>query len=94
MEALDGSALDGNAIAGLLQEVFGAEMTGVLATCGACGIAAAIAEGVVYLHMGTVVRCRSCGGLLMVITQVRGVHCVDLLGIAALGVTGTATPAG
>jgi hypothetical protein len=86
-------ALDGNAIAGLLQEVFGAEMTSALATCGTCGTAAAIGEGVVYLHMGTILRCRSCGGLLMVITQVHGVSCVDLMGIAALDLSGRATPA-
>lgn len=77
--------LDGNAIAGLLYEVFGAEMTSAMATCGACGTTAAVAEGVVYLHPpGAVVRCRSCTALLMVITQVRGISCLDLMGIADL----------
>ena len=77
--------LDGNAIAGLLYEVFGEEMTAVMATCGTCGVIAPVAESMVYPHMpGTVVRCRGCGGLLMVITQVKGIRCVDLQGIAAL----------
>jgi len=84
METLD-ETLDGNAIAGLLYEVFGAEMTSAVATCGSCGTAAAVAEGVVYLHLpGAVVRCRSCTALLMVITRVRGVSCLDLMGIADL----------
>lgn len=77
--------LDGNALAGLLHEAFGEEMTGVMATCATCGAVAAVAESVVYPRLpGAVARCRSCGALLMVITRVRGVNCVDLEGIAAL----------
>lgn len=77
--------LDGNAIAGLLHEIFQEEMTAATATCATCGSAAPVADGVVYPRLpGEVVRCRSCGGLLMVITRIRGVHCVDLQGIAAL----------
>jgi hypothetical protein len=77
--------LDGNAIGGLLSEAFGAEMTGVMATCAACGGVAAIAESVVYPRLpGAVARCRSCGALLLVITHIHGVNCVDLHGIAAL----------
>ena len=77
--------LDGNAIAGLLHEIFRKEMTAVTATCASCGFAAVIANGVVYPRLpGEVVRCRNCGALLMVITRVHGVNCVDLRGIAAL----------
>ena len=77
--------LDGNALAGLLYEAFGEEMTSVMATCATCGAVAAIAESVVYPHLpGAVARCRTCGALLMVITRVRGVSCVDLAGIAAM----------
>jgi hypothetical protein len=79
--------LDGNAIAGLLYEVFGAEVTADMATCATCGTAAHVAEAAVYAYPyapGAVVRCRSCAGLLMAITQVRGVSCVDLRGVAAL----------
>jgi uncharacterized Zn finger protein len=77
--------LDGNAIAGVLHEIFRKEMTAVTATCASCGFAAVIANGVVYPRLpGEVVRCRNCGALLMVITRIHGVHCVDLRGIAAL----------
>lgn len=72
-------ALDGNAIGGLLLEVFGAELTAATGLCGHCGATAQVAELVVYLEApGTVARCRSCDGLLLVITEIRGVKCVDL----------------
>jgi hypothetical protein len=75
--------LDGNALAGVLAEVLGGEMTSAVVTCRTCGFTAAFAETVVYPRLpGAVVRCRSCTGLLMVITQMRGVNCVDMLGMA------------
>jgi hypothetical protein len=75
--------LDGNAIGGLLLEIFGAEMTSAEATCAACGAVRALAETTVYLRgPGTVVRCRSCTSVLMVISRIRGVNCVDLSGLA------------
>jgi hypothetical protein len=77
--------LDGNAVAGLWLAAFGEEMTHVVATCATCGGIAPMAEAVVYLRVpGAVVRCRSCGALLMVVTTVRGMHCVDVDGIAAM----------
>ena len=78
-------ALDGNAIAGLLVEVFGAEMTTNRGTCGNCGAQGLVAELVVYVRApGTVGRCRACESVLMVFVEVRGVTCVDLRGLAAL----------
>ena len=78
-------ALDGNAIGGLLFDVFGTDMTAAQTICATCGAAAVVAETVVYLRVpGTVVRCRTCGSVLMVISQVRGMSCVDLGGMAAL----------
>jgi Family of unknown function (DUF6510) len=78
-------ALDGNAIGGLLLEVFGAEMTTATGVCGSCGATAQVAEFVVYLRApGTVARCRSCDNVLMVLVNVRGTACVDLRGLATL----------
>jgi ribosomal protein S27E len=75
--------LDGNALAGLLAEVFGGEMTSTVVTCRTCGFTAALAETVVYSRLpGAIVRCRNCTELLMVITQIRGVNCIDMLGMA------------
>jgi hypothetical protein len=78
-------ALDGNAIAGLLFDVFGVEMTTAVGECASCGATGQVAELEVYLRApGTVVRCRNCRGLLMVLVTVRRVTCVDLRGLAAL----------
>jgi hypothetical protein len=78
-------ALDGNAIGGQLLEVFGVEMTTATGVCDHCGASARIAELVVYLEApGTVVRCRSCESVVMVVVDVRGTKCVDLRGLAAL----------
>jgi hypothetical protein len=77
--------LDGNAIGGLLLEVFGTEMTTAEGTCGACGAVRQVAEFAVYKPgLGAVARCVSCDSVLMVFVQVRGVTCVDLRGLASL----------
>jgi hypothetical protein len=81
-------ALDGNAIGGLLMEIFAAEMTSAEATCVTCGAVRPLADTKVYLGgPGTVVRCRRCTSPLMVIARVRGLNCVDLSGLEALQVT-------
>ena len=78
-------ALDGNAIAGTLIVVFGAEMTTATGTCADCGMRTLVGEFDVYLRApGTVVRCRHCGGAVMVLVEARGVICVDLRGLEAL----------
>jgi hypothetical protein len=78
-------ALDGNAIAGLLFDVFGGELTTALAVCATCGAHGPLAETVVYLRApGTVVRCRTCNAVLMVLVGIRGTTCVDRRGLAEL----------
>jgi ribosomal protein S27AE len=79
------SVLDGNAIAGRLYDVFGAEMTTATSACAHCGATRPVAELHVYLRgPGTVVRCSSCGGVVMVLVEIRGVNCVDLRGLDQL----------
>jgi Family of unknown function (DUF6510) len=78
-------ALDGNAIAGLLHDIFGYEMTTASSVCGHCGDKRPVAELVAYVRApGTVVRCRTCASMLMVLVEVRGITCIDLNGLAAL----------
>jgi hypothetical protein len=78
-------ALDGNAIAGLLHGVFGNELTTAASVCGHCGDTRPVAELVVYVRApGTVVRCRTCASVLMVLVEVREITCVDLNGLAGL----------
>jgi hypothetical protein len=78
-------ALDGNAIAGLLLDVFGREMTTAISVCASCGTALQLAEEMVYNRApGTVVRCRGCANMLMVLVDVRGIYCVDMGGLSSL----------
>jgi hypothetical protein len=77
--------LDGNAIAGDLESVFGTDLSAVHCVCASCGARAFVAESVVYTRgPGTVARCRSCGAVLMVLVTIRAVTCTDLRGLAAL----------
>jgi Family of unknown function (DUF6510) len=81
----DNDVLDGNAIGGLLHEVFGTEMTAAIGTCATCGATGPVAGFTVYRRApGTVVRCRVCTSVLMVIVTATKLNCVDLRGLAAL----------
>lgn len=78
-------ALDGNAIASTLFDVFGAEMTEASGRCASCRTASPLGELKVYLGgPGTVARCCHCDNVLMVLVEIRGVMCVDVLGLAAM----------
>jgi hypothetical protein len=85
MRPLEDNVLDGNAIGGLLIQVFGTEMTTAVGTCGVCGTTGPVAELAVYQpKLGTVVRCRVCDNVLMVFVEFRGITCVDLRGLAQM----------
>jgi ribosomal protein S27AE len=74
-------AVDGNAIAGDLFELFGDEMTTAVGTCAHCGASGVIAELRVYMRApGAVARCPRCDGVTMVLVSVRGSPRVDLAG--------------
>ena len=77
--------VDGNAVAGLLAEVFGAEMTTATCVCAHCDAVGVLAQQAVYNRApGMVMRCRACAGVLIVIVDVRGTYSVDCDGLAAL----------
>jgi hypothetical protein len=77
--------LDGNAIAGMLVAVFGTELTTATGVCASCGRRILVGEFAVYLRgPGTVVRCRHCAGVAMVVVEAHGMSCVDLRGLEAL----------
>jgi hypothetical protein len=83
---MDRLMLDGNAVAGLLEEVFAVEMTTAIGTCGACGSAGALGATHVYRAAGTVLRCSRCSNVLARIVERGSVACVDLGGFRALEV--------
>ena len=82
---MDEMKLDGNAIGGLLREIFALEMTAAESTCAGCGAVNAVGRVEVYVHApGTVVRCPGCGGVLMKIVRGKGRYWVDLTGTRCL----------
>ena len=69
---MDELMLDGNAVAGLLQEVFAVEMTTSLGTCGACGACEEMGAAHVFRGAGVVLRCPHCHNTLMTIVTDEG----------------------
>ena len=77
--------LDGNAIGGLLREIFTMEMTTAETTCAGCGAVNAVGRVDVYVHApGAVVRCPNCESVLMRIVRGPGRYWVDLTGVRYL----------
>ena len=66
---MDELMLDGNAVAGLLQELFAVEMTTALATCGACGATEAVGATRVFRGAGMVMRCPHCDNALVTVVK-------------------------
>ena len=74
-------ALDGNAIAGMLLERYGAEMTTAVGACAHCGATAQIAELRVYTRApGAVARCRACGNVVIVLVNIQDTVRIDMDG--------------
>ena len=86
---MDPNALDGNAVAGSLAELFAFDVTVARTTCAACRDVRAVAELEAYLQSpGLVLRCASCGAV-----QIRHVRSgsrswLDLRGVSVLEITG------
>jgi Zn finger protein HypA/HybF involved in hydrogenase expression len=80
--------LDGNAIAGLLREIFTMEMTNANSTCAGCGKVHAVGRVDVYLNApGAVLRCPACESVLMRIVRDRDRYWIDLTGTRCLEFT-------
>lgn len=74
--------LDGNALAGVLHDLFGRDMTTMGYTCTSCGRMGVMAELVVYMSgPGAVARCRNCDTILLMLTERHGMYCVDISGM-------------
>src|SRR6266550_2561436 len=83
---MDELMLDGNAVAGLLQEVFAVEMTTAVGTCASCGAAGPVGAVHVYRGAGIVLRCPHCGNTLAKIVKNDSRVWIDLTGIRTLEV--------
>ncbi len=77
--------LDGNALAGLLQEAFELDMTAVPAECAHCGHVAAIGQLWAFTQApGAVLRCPACEAVMLRISTVPGAMYLDARGVVAL----------
>jgi Zn finger protein HypA/HybF involved in hydrogenase expression len=66
---MDELMVDGNAVAGLLQEVFAVEMTTAIGTCTSCGTSEAVGATHVFRGAGVVLRCPQCDNTLVKIVR-------------------------
>jgi Family of unknown function (DUF6510) len=66
---MDELMLDGNAVAGLLQEVFAVEVTTAIGSCNGCGASNPIGATHVYRGAGIVMRCPQCDNVLVTIVK-------------------------
>lgn len=78
------AALDGNAAAGDLAEIF-SELTTASGKCIACGKIAMLAQDRAYMNApGVVIRCIGCGGVLVRYVKSSGRAWLDMRGLAYL----------
>jgi hypothetical protein len=84
---MDELMLDGNAIAGLLQEVFAVEMTTAAGRCGSCGATDALGAIPVYRGAGMVMRCPHCDNALVKVVREGGRLWLGFHGVITLELT-------
>jgi Family of unknown function (DUF6510) len=84
---VDDAPLDGNAAAGILGEVFVAEMTVATTICSTCGAVAQVGQLRAYLRApGTVLRCAACGAVQIRVVRGPDRAWLDLRGVRVLEV--------
>ena len=83
---MDALMLDGNSIAGVLQEMFAVEMTTAIATCNTCDATGAIGATRVFRGAGIVMRCAHCDNALVTIVKDETRMWIGLPGIRTLQV--------
>ena len=66
---MDKLMLDGNGVAGLLHEVFAADMTSAIGSCATCGATEPVGAIHVYRGAGIVLRCPHCHNTLAAIVR-------------------------
>jgi Family of unknown function (DUF6510) len=81
---MDELTLDGNAVAGLLAEVFAAEVTTARGTCDGCGAEEPVGAIRVYKAAGFVLRCPHCESVLAKLVTDGSRTWLDLRGLRTI----------
>lgn len=81
---MDALMLDGNAVAGLMQEIFAVEMTTAAGTCDGCGAVDEVGAARVFQGAGIVLRCPHCDAALVKIVRDDERVWLDLRGLRTL----------
>jgi len=75
--------LDGNAVGGMLLEIFGVEMTAVPAECASCGNVAEMGATLAYTQApGIVLRCPACDSVVLRLVKTNDSVYLDARGAA------------
>jgi Family of unknown function (DUF6510) len=83
---MDALMLDGNAVAGLLREVFAVDITTATGTCDNCGATEPVGAVHVFRGAGIVLRCPHCENALVKIVRDDTRVWIDLRGVRTLEV--------
>lgn len=84
---MDARMLDGNAVAGVLQEVFAVEITTAVGTCDGCGAAEPVGAARVFRGAGVVLRCPHCDAALVTVVEAGTRVRIGFPGLRTLDVT-------
>lgn len=88
---MEPTMLDGNAVAGVLREVFADEMTTAIGTCDRCGASHAVGAAHAYQGAGIVLRCTRCDHALVKIVRSDTRMWISFPGVRTLEVAVAAT---
>ncbi len=77
--------LDANAVAGILQDIFGADMTASPTECASCGQEGEVGTLLAFTQApGIVLRCPACENVVVRITQTPKAYYIDARGAVYL----------
>jgi predicted oxidoreductase len=79
--------LDGNSAAGLFSEVFAVDMTSAQATCAGCDAVGEVGTLRMWaVEMGAVLRCPSCGSVVLRLTSTPSSVWIDASGARSIAI--------
>ena len=84
----DDRTLDANAVAGMLEELFGADMTATDSKCAGCGREGEVGTLLAYTNApGVVLRCPACSTVMLRMVETPRGRLIEAKGLAYVRVT-------